>query len=227
MAKVTISTIPEELRQGIIRYLAYADAWSLKQTSTLFYRIVEIPTLKSFLACPDGLSLEVLEERPSIIPRGREICFHCKRLLPREKFSLFQRYLSRSRQHLWFRFDYATWNPEKHYCLDCGVKHRRYPSGKMVYIDGRGAIGTGGICGFLVNCEPGGLGICPECNGPLCADEHRPRWVRNTSSSDVHRDLGVADDEQTFEEATEPEPRLYYNALSESILALAGERLLS
>ena len=123
MAKVTISTIPEELRQGIIRYLAYADAWSLKQTSTLFYRVVEIPTLKSFLACPDGVSLGILEEQ-RIMPWGHETCFHCNRLLPQENFSFFHRCLSIRRQH-WASFDYATWNPKKHYCLDCGVKHRR------------------------------------------------------------------------------------------------------
>ena len=35
----TLSTLPEELRQEIISYLDYPDAWSLKQTSMLFLQV--------------------------------------------------------------------------------------------------------------------------------------------------------------------------------------------
>ena len=34
-----LSSIPEEIRQEIISYLDFPDAWSLKQTSRLFYQV--------------------------------------------------------------------------------------------------------------------------------------------------------------------------------------------
>ena len=97
----------------------------------------------------------------------------------------------------------------------------------MIYISQDGAIVPCGNCGSLVDCEPRNLGICPDCNEPLGADEHKSRRIRNTSSSDMHRDLGVVSDEKAFEEATEPEPEFYDYAGYNCLLALAGERLLS
>ena len=132
MTQAAIFTIPEELRQQITSYLNYDDAWSLKQTSHLFYRVVEIPTIKSFLHCPYGPSLGMLEDW-AIIQMGYEACYFCKRFLPKEHFSRFQRHLTAARQHS-DCFDYATWNPQKHYCIECGVKNHLYPGGKMIYV---------------------------------------------------------------------------------------------
>ena len=175
MSATTISTIPEELRQEITSYLNYGDAWSLKQTSTLFYHVVEIPTIKSFLACPYGPSLAMLEEW-KIIPLGHEACHYCRRLLPKECFSRIQRHLTAARQHS-LSFDYATWNSKIHYCLECGVKEHQYPPGKRIYI-GFGGTGSGNEavmpckqCGTLVDYHSRDLRLCPKCTGRIRADE--------------------------------------------------------
>ncbi|KAF6225535.1 hypothetical protein HO133_009535 [Letharia lupina] len=230
MSPPTISTIPEELRQEIISYLNYDDAWSLKKTSTLFYRVVEIPTIKSFLAYPYGPSLGMLEEW-QIIPQGYETCFYCNRLLQKEHFSRFQRHLTAARHHT-LCFNYATWNPAQHYCLDCGVRHHHYPGGKRIYV----GFGDPGYkdeavmpcehCGTLVDYEPWDFRFCPECNGLLGADELRSRWIHNTSSSDSHLETEVAGHENQSEEVTEPESKAHEDAEPGSLLALIGERLL-
>ncbi|KAL9134622.1 MAG: hypothetical protein Q9175_004194 [Cornicularia normoerica] len=230
MSPTTISTIPEELRQEFISYLNYDDAWSLKKTSTLFYRVVEIPTIKSFLACPYGPSLGMLEEW-QIIPLGHETCHYCNRLLPKNCFSRFQRHLTAARQHsLWF--DYATWSPEKHYCLECGVKYHHYPGGKRIYI----GFGDPGCkdeavmpceqCGTLVDYEPWDFRFCPVCKGLLGTDEIESRWVRNTSSLDSHPGIVVAGDKNQSEKVMEPESKAYEDAEPGSLLALIGECLL-
>ena len=57
-----LSLIPEELRQQIIGELNYYDAWSQKQTSRLFSRVVEIPTVHTFLRWPSGAVFTLLRE---------------------------------------------------------------------------------------------------------------------------------------------------------------------
>lgn len=230
MSLMTIFTIPEELRQEIISYLNYDDAWSMKQTSTLFYRVVEIPTIKSFRACPYGPSLGMLEEW-QIIPLGHELCRYCNRLLPKESFSRFQRHLTAARQDS-LCFDYTTWKPDKHYCLNCGVKHQHYPGGKKIYT----GFGDPGCkdeavmpcehCGTLVDYEPWDFRFCPNCNGLLGSDECESRWIRKNSSSDSLAMMAVSDDEDSSEEGTEPESKAYEDAEPGSLLALIGERLL-
>ncbi len=129
--RTTISSLPEELRQEIISYLDYNDAWSLKQTSRLFLKVVEIPTIASFLSLPYGPSLSMLEDW-EIIPLGYEACWYCRRLLPSDRFSRFQRHLTSARQHS-LNFDYQSWKPEKHFCIDCGLKHGQYEPGERIF----------------------------------------------------------------------------------------------
>ena len=232
MSLATISSIPEEVRQEITSYLNYDDAWSLKQTSTLFYRVVEIPTIKSFLACPYGPSLGMLEEW-DIIPLGHEACHYCSRLLQKERFSRFQRHLTIARQHS-LSFDYATWKSDKHYCLDCGVRNRHYPTGKKIYV-GFGdpgckdeAVVPCEYCGVLMDYYPSDLQSCPDCRELVGADELKHPWLYDpcSSSSDSYsRTAGVGVENQS-EEVVEPESKDYENAEPESLLGLIGEHLL-
>ena len=232
MAPATISTIPEEIRQQITSYLNYDDAWSLKQTSTLFYRVVEIPTIQSFLARPYGPSLGTLEEC-DIIPWGHEACHYCRRLLQKERFSRFQRYLTRARQHS-LCFDYASWKSDRHYCLECGVVNRHYPTGRKIYV-GFGDPGSKdeavvpcGHCGSLIDCAPWDFQFCPDCNQLIGADELKPPWIHGpcSSSSDLYLAAAGAGVEIQSEEVVEPESRDYENAEPGSLLGLIGERLL-
>ena len=126
-SELTISTLPEELRQAIISNLDYNDAWSLKQTSKVFLRVIEIPTIQSFLEYPYGPSLEMLDDW-LIMPPHYEACWYCRCLLPAHKFSRAQRILTAGRQQ-WMKRDYATWKPEEHYCIECGVRHGLYEKG--------------------------------------------------------------------------------------------------
>lgn len=222
MSSTTISSIPEELRQEITSHLNYADAWSLKQTSKLFYRVVEIPTIKSFLAYPYGPSLDMLEEW-EIIPLGYETCHYCNRLLPNERFSRFQRHLTAARQHS-LCYDYATWNPKKHYCLDCGIMNHQYTLGQKIYT----GFGDPGYksealmpckhCSILFELHPWSLIICPEC-----IELYDPRLL----SLNLHPKLAAVSNGNGAEEFTEPEYRYYEDAEPGSLLALIGERLLS
>ena len=213
MSPTTISTIPEELRQEITSYLNYDDAWSLKQTSSLFYCVVEIPTVQSFLACPYGPSLGMLEEW-EIIPLGHESCHYCKRLLPKERFSRFQRHLTAARQHS-LSFDYATWNPKKHYCLECGVQNHHYPGGLWIYV----GFGDPG-------CKNEAVMPCQRCSTlidyqsvrKVCQD-----CLSNTSSSNSTVVTAVPD---LFQECAEPKRRAYEGLIAGPVLALIGERLL-
>ena len=232
MSPRTFSNIPEEIRQEVISYLDYNDAWSLKQTSTLFYRVVEIPTIKSFLACPYGPSLGMLEEW-QVIPLGHEVCHYCNRLLPKERFSRFQRHLTRARQYT-LVFDYTTWKLDKHYCFDCGVMNHHYPTGKKIYI-GFGdpgfkeeAVAPCEHCGILIDCFPWDFRFCPNCNELLGADELIRPWIYDpcSSSSDSYSGMTDADVENRSEEVVEPESKDYEGAEPESLLALIGERLL-
>ena len=235
MSPATISTIPEEVRQEITSYLDYDDAWSLKQTSTLFYRVVEIPTIKSFLAYPYGPSLGMLEEW-DIIPLGHEACHYCRRLLQKERFSRFQRHLTRARQQSLF-FDYATWKPDKHYCLDCGVMNRHYPTGRKIYV----GFGDPGCkdeavvpcehCGVLIDYHPWDFQFfqfCPDCNQLVGADGLKRPWFYDacSSSSDSYSRTTGAGVEKQSEEVVEPESKDYEDAEPESLLGLIGERLL-
>lgn len=230
MPSTTISTIPEELRQEIISYLNYDDAWSLKKASALFYRVVEIPTIKSFLACPYGPSLGMLEEW-QIIPLGYEACFYCSRLLPKERFSRFQRHLTAARQHA-LEFDYDTWNREKHYCLECGVKHHLYPGGRRIYI----GFGDPGYkdeavipcdhCGSLVDYQTPTFVICPSCHGVSGADGLSSLSTQGSSSSNPHLKVATTSDKEQSEGVTEPERKAYEDAEPGSLLALIGERLI-
>lgn len=230
MSPATISSIPEELRQEITSYLDYADAWSLKQTSTFFYRVVEIPTIKSFLACPYGPSLGMLEEW-EIIPLGYEACHYCNRLLPKERFSRFQRHLTAARQHS-LGYHYATWNPKKHYCLDCGLKNNQYPTGKKIYT-GFGdpgckseAVIPCARCSILIEYHPWNFRFCPDCIELFRADENRP-WIYDPCFflSHLYPKTPAASDGNGAEEFTEPEYKDYENAEPGSLLALIGERL--
>lgn len=232
MSPATFSNIPEEVRQEITSYLNYDDAWSLKQTSTLFYRVVEIPTIKSFLACPYGPSLGMLEEW-DIIPLGHEACHYCNRLLQKERFSRFQRHLTRARQHSPF-YDYATWKSDKHYCLDCGVMNRHYPTGKKIYV-GFGDPGSKdeavvpcGHCRILYEYLPWVLPFCPNCHAPTGANELTRSWVYGPCPSSLvsYPWTAGAGVENRSEEVVEPESKDYENAEPGSLLALIGERLL-
>ena len=237
MSPTTISTIPEELRQEVTSYLNYDDAWSLKQTSKLFYHIVEIPTIKSFRACPYGPSLGMLEEW-QIIPLGRELCHYCNRLLPRERFSRFQRRLTAARQDS-LCFDYATWKPQKHYCVECGVKNCHYPGGQKIYI-GFGdpgcqyeAVVPCKYCGRLVEYRSWEQRFYPSCNGLIGADELRipyictPSTSASSSSSDPYPKMASVDFGKRSKETVEPGWDVYDNAKPEYLLALVGERLLA
>ena len=223
MSPNTIFTIPEEIRQEIRSYLNYRDVWSLKQTSLLFYRVVEIPTIKSFLHCPCGRSLRVLEEC-LIIPMGYEACHYCKRLLPSECFSRFQRRLTAARQHSFF-FDYASWKPEKHYCLECGVKNHHYPGGKNIYV-GFGfhdymdeAVFPCKHCGNLSYYLPGLTTLCVKC------DEDTSLCI-TSSPSCLSLKTAFADGREQSQKTIEPSIQDYQPIKREFLLALIGERLL-
>ena len=228
MSPTTILTIPEEIRQEITGYLSYDDAWSLKKTCTLFYRVVEIPTIKSFLACPYGPSLGMLEEW-YIIPDGYEACHYCNKLLPKERFSRFQRRLTAARQYPnSLCFDYATWKPEKHYCIACGVKIHHYPGGKKIYIGF-------GDPGFkeeaVVPCEHCGtllddVRFCPVCDELLGTDDITSMELCSPSSSHSPSGLAVTGDESTPKIVMEPKRKSYENVHPKSLLASIGERLL-
>lgn len=233
MSPATISSIPEELRQEITSYLDYADAWSLKQTSTLFYRVVEIPTIKSFLGCPYGPSLGMLEEW-EIIPRAYEACHYCSRLLPKERFSRFQRHLTAARQHS-LCYDYTTWNPKKHYCLDCGVMNNHYPTGKMIYT-GFGDPGCRSEavlpcehCSILIDYHPWTFRFCPDCIELIKADELSSlwTWIPWFFFSHLYTEMPAASGGNGPKAGAEPESKDYENAEPGSLLALIGERLLS
>ena len=229
MSPTNISNIPEEVRQEITSYLNYDDAWSLKQTSTLFYRVVEIPTIKSFLARPYGPSLGMLEEW-GIIPLGHEACHYCSRLLQKERFSRFQRHLTAARQHS-LCFDYASWQSDKHYCLDCGVVNRHYPTGKTIYT----GFGDPGYkdeavipcehCGILIDYHPWDLRFCHDCIAIIGANELKRPWIYDPCSSSSGSYSKTADGNQP-EEVVEPESKDYEDAEKGSLLALIGERLL-
>lgn len=128
----SISNIPEELRQQIAGYLNYDDAWSLKQTSRLFSQVIQIPTISSFLKHPWGPSLEVLEDW-AIVPFGYEPCYYCRSFLPMQCYDRKQRQATAARQDCdLFEFDYTTWLPEQHYCLECGISNHKYVWGEMI-----------------------------------------------------------------------------------------------
>ncbi|MCJ1424159.1 hypothetical protein MMC29_002046 [Sticta canariensis] len=107
---LTISLLPEELRQQIIGELNYYDAWSLKQTSKLFERVVEIPTVKTFLRWPNGETLTILREW-DVVPITHE----------RRDFAIRREY-----------FEYEGWNIKNQFCLECGVTHGEYPPGQRI-----------------------------------------------------------------------------------------------
>ena len=231
MSPSTFSNIPEEVRQEITSYLNYDDAWSLKQTSTLFYRVVEIPTIKSFLACPYGPSLGMLEEW-DITPLGHEACHYCSRFLPKERFSRFQRHLTRARQHS--LFDYASWKPDKHYCLDCGVMKRHYPIGKKIYV-GFGDPGSKDeavvpceLCAVLIDYYPWDFRLCSNCIKLIGVVDLKLPWIHDpcSSSSDPYSRLIGEGVGSRSEEVVEPESKDYENADPGSLLGLIGERLL-
>lgn len=126
----TITGVPEEIRQEIVSYLNYEDAWSLKQTSKLFLQIVDIPTIASFLAWPSGSSLGILEEW-NLIPDGYEACYFCRRFLHLHHYSRSQRHDTAIRQGA-VNFDYKAWKASDHYCLECGVRHDKYRKGVKI-----------------------------------------------------------------------------------------------
>lgn len=231
ISPTTILTIPEEIRQEITGYLSYDDAWSLKKTCILFYRVVEIPTIKSFLACPYGPSLGMLEEW-YIIPDGYETCHYCNKLLPKERFSRFQRRLTAARQYPnSLCFDYATWKPEKHYCIACGIKNHLYPRGKKIYV-GFGDLGFKEEavvpcehCGTLLD-ERSWFGFCAVCDGLLDTEYMMSIGLRSLSSSDSPPGLAVRGDKNKPKTVLEPDRKAYENIHPKSLLASIGERLL-
>ena len=230
MSPSTISTIPEELRQEITSYLDYHDAWSLKQTSSLFYRVVEIPTIQSFLACPYAPSLCMLEEW-EIIPLGYEACHYCKRLLPKERFSRFQRCLTATRQHS-LSFDYATWNPKKHYCLKCGVQNHHYPRGEWIDVD----FGDPGFrneavmpcqhCGDLLSFHLMHMQGCQNCTSLPWNSTNFSAMFSPPSSSSLRPGIAVTSSPDLSQEPAEPKRKAYKGKLARTVLALIGERLL-
>ena len=232
MSPTAILTIPEEIRQEVTGYLSYDDAWSLKKSCTLFYRVVEIPTIKSFLACPYGPSLGMLEEW-YIIPDGYETCHYCNKLLPKERFSRFQRRLTAARQYPnSLCFDYGSWRPEKHYCIACGIKNHHYSGGKRIYI----GFGDPGFkdeavvpcehCGTLLDDGSWDFRFCGVCDGLLGTDDMMSMGLCSPSSSDSPPGLAIRGDENTPKIVMEPERKAYENVHPKSLLASIGERLL-
>ena len=225
MSATNISTIPEELRQEITSYLNYDDAWSLKQTSTLFYRIVEISTIKSFLACRYGPSLAMLEDW-EIIPLGFESCHYCKRLLPKEHFDRHQRHKTAARQDsLWF--DYTAWDPESHYCLDCGAKNHIYRAGEQIFV-GFGDPGCKDEA--LMLCKRCNTlkehqycsGLCRDCEGIVAAGPNRDPWLHEPvlcpPSPASNQEFSVTAKKSMPKEATQPKRKAHEKAKVRSLL---------
>lgn len=123
-----ISLLPEELRQQIIGELNYYDAWALKQTSKLFERVVEIPTVKSFLRWPNGETLTILREW-DVIPITHEVCYYCRHFLHFSCYSRAQRRDFAIRREY---FEYEGWNIKNQFCLKCGVARGEYPPGQRI-----------------------------------------------------------------------------------------------
>ena len=249
-AKPTICTLPEELRQEVISYLTYWDAWSLKQTAKLFHRVVEIPTIKSFLEQPDGSSLRVLEDCTDWLDRfsSHEACWYCRQILPRERFSRLQRQLTGARQTS-FDYDFTSYKPEKHFCIRCGVKHGRYKRGQKIYTGfGDPGYREEGVvpctyCGKIV--ESGSLGceLCSGCRSCIklkvsTKDEDPPvsgfdRKMNHCKHKAITKDWKAVEivhclgpgcltlSDDDFQ--PEPHPLTYVEANSRYILALAGE----
>lgn len=165
----SISNIPEEIRQQIAGYLNYDDAWSLKQSSRLFAQVIEIPTLASFLKQPWGPSLQILEDW-DVVPFGYEACYYCQCFLPLRCYDRKQRRATVARQDSdLLEYDYTTWLPEQHYCLDCGIMNHKYVWGEMI-LTGYGDPGceTEGIlpcsyCGLSMEFDAVCCGYCSAC----------------------------------------------------------------
>ena len=129
--------IPEELRQQIISELSYHDAWALKQTSRLFARVVQIPTVKSFLLLPEGKALFILRES-EVIPFSHELCCYCRRLL---HFSCYGREKRREFTLRRASLNYEEWDFKNQFCLECGVAHMKYMPGQRI-LTGFGEAGS-------------------------------------------------------------------------------------
>lgn len=121
-----LSSPPAELLEGVVSHLDYHSTFSLSQTSKYFYQAISIPTIATFLASPDGKSLEVLE-KAGVIPRGYDTCHICHKTLPTVKFSRVQRSQAARRQLLislavWPKpYDYDIYDATVHYCMQCGI----------------------------------------------------------------------------------------------------------
>lgn len=171
-------------------------------------------------------------EEGGIIPLGYEACHYCCRLRPKECFSRFQRHLTAARQQS-ICYDYATWNPKKHYCLDCGVTNNHYPTGKKIdigFLDpGRKseAIIPCGRCRILIDYHRWDFRFCPDCIELIRADELNRPWIYDPCFyfSHLYSEMAALSDGKGAEEVTEPEYKDYENAEPGSLLALIGERL--
>jgi len=190
----SISTIPEELRQSIISHLNYADAWSLKRTSPLFLKVVEILTIRSFLSNPYGPSL-CRHEDWQVIPLGYEACWYCRQLLPADKLSWYQRRLTAARKDS-LTCDYGSWKAEKHFCIECGVKLGQYQRGERIYT-GFGDPGYTDVavvpCFSCGTAQDDDLSDCNSCGAfKICMDVTEVARDNNMSVAeilDLHRPL--------------------------------------
>lgn len=69
--------------------------------------------------------------------------------------------------------DYATWKPEEHYCIECGVRHVLYDKGEKIHT----AFGESGYieeavvpcsyCGEVVDFGSWGWELRPDCKRKL------------------------------------------------------------
>ncbi|KAL6718704.1 hypothetical protein ACLMJK_002938 [Lecanora helva] len=107
-----------------------------------------------------------------IIPIGYEGCFHCRRLFPAHHFSRFQRWISSARQKsgLSGTYRYESYKPDKHFCIQCGVKEGQYPFGQRIFV-GFGEPGTANeamlpcpYCSLIVDNTSACCELCGGCD---------------------------------------------------------------
>ena len=114
------------------------DLWSVNTDSLKPIQVIEIPTIATFLANPNGTALATLEKE-NIFPtgrEGREACYYCRRLLRSNEFSRLQQGITAARQKEGSYYDYESYKPEKHFCVNCGFKDHLYPLGQPIYVTG-------------------------------------------------------------------------------------------
>lgn len=133
-----IYSLPPELHQMVVAQLPYLDAWSLKQTSTLFYTRVRIPTLQAFLIALNmncnrssgncDHTVYATLKAAGIISIDKEPCGYCKRLRPLSLFAKAFRRLMAARS----RGSGQEFDANSQWCVECGFHHQRYGRGDRI-----------------------------------------------------------------------------------------------